>query len=346
MSLRDGLQPVPGVSPLPVSPVQREQLLQWSRGGATPFRLVVRARIVLLASFGYSSRKIARLVRVSPVTVHRWRSRFELLGLEGIRREAPRSGSPPPLSRELVQRVLEISLWERPVGRRHWSTRSLAKEVGVSHSTVRRIWKMYGIRPQSSRVKILAEHSPYLPMQVDLAGVYVNPPQRAVIFSVRPVGPSPEETVGGPSPRKGPLPAAVDKRDWMKDLVTTLAALDRPTGPPTRHRNLDREFLTFLRAVTEHRLGKDRIVLVAESPPPSSSPQISRWLDRHPELTARLVEKSEPLAEGVSRAIGASPGVTPAAAYSLSNLARLQSAVDRWKRDSQASARPFAWKPE
>ncbi len=334
---------VPAVAPVVLSAEQMVQLLHWSRGGSTPYRLVIRAQIVLLASYGHSNRKIARLLRVHPLTVSRWRSRFELLGLEGISREAPRCGSPPPLPSETLRRVLEKTLRERPPGRRHWSTRSLAQEVGVSHTTVRRIWKAHGIRPGDSRVKVLAARSPYHPVRVDLAGVFANPPQRAVVLSVRPIGEGARPPAGS-HPASGTLledhpPAG---RDWMKDLTTTLALLENPTAPGARRRHLEREFLSFLRAVAERRLDGDRMVVVAESEGPSISPSLVRWLSRHPEVSARVVQGSDAFRETLTNVVR-DPGTGAPCPESLPGF---QSAVVRWKRESPMLPRPFAWRPD
>jgi len=320
---------------------QRSQIERWSRGGSTPYRLVVRSRIVLLAANGHSNREIARLLSTNPITVARWRSRFILLGLEGIRNEAPRSGSPPPVSEEVVRAVIAKTLNDHPRGRTHWTTRSMARVVGVSHSTVRRIWKSYGIRPNRSRLSQLAVDPRFRPRKATLAGVYVNPPQRAVALSLsdgssaRPVVLHRRPGVDPGSSR--PLPGT-----WMKELVTTLNLLDRQEPVRTSKRHLEQEFLSFLRFVQNRRTANEKIVLLAEPGGPSLSPQLSRWLSRHPQVSTEFCAGPDIWKEKVvefirdaseNRAEGVAPGGLP----------KFLTAVDRWKKVSVDGQRPFAW---
>lgn len=332
---------MPRIPPIILSEDQRAQLRKWSRGGSTPYRLVIRSRIVLLASDGHSNRDIARILFTNAITVARWRSRFLLLGLDGIRTEAPRNSSPPPVPEDVVQRVIAKTLNERPLDRPRWSTRSLGQEVGVSHSTVRRIWKSYGIRPNRSRVALLAQDSRFRLKKVDLVGVYVNPPQRAVALSLsddsRP-GPVPSvrrswDDAGSLSPPTG---------TWMKELVTTLNLLDRQDPVRTSKRHIDQEFLSFLRFVQNRRMANDRIVLLAEASGPSLSPQLSRWLSRHPQVSTEVCAGTETWKQKIIEYIrdaseNRAPGVAPG------GLPKLLNAVDRWKKVSVGGQRPFAW---
>lgn len=332
--------------PLPVilTKDQAAQLEKWSRGGSTPYRLVIRSRIVLLASYGHTNRDIARILRTNPITVARWRSRFVLLGIDGIRTEAPRYGSPPPVPEEVVQRIIRKTLEEKPRGRSHWSTRSLAREVGVSHSTVRRIWKAHDLRPGRSRVALLAQESQFRPKDIDLVGVYVNPPQRAVAISLadrstssrKPWALSAPEGVKGYHRADGP---------WVMDLVSGLNVLERPGALRTSHRHRDQEFLSFLRSVWEHQMPKAHIVLFTEVDDSSSSPHLDRWLRRHPQVSTETSTGPESWKQKVLDTIrqatdGRSTAGTPA------GLPDFLSAVARWKQKSDGQVLPFAWTEE
>lgn len=324
-----------------LTPEQRSQLERWSRGGSTPYRLVVRSQIVLLAAYGHSNRQIGRLLRTNPITVARWRSRFTLLGLEGIRTEAPRSGSPPPVPKEVVQLIVRKTLSERPPAGPRWSTRSLARHVGVSHSTVRKIWKRFGLRPNRSRVALLAEGSPFRRRELDLVGVYVNPPQRALALSLRdPLGmPS-----GDPNPLGGDLSPGPERptRRWMADLVTTLTCLDADGPPRTSRRHVDQEFLAFLRSVEERLNGNDKVVLFAESSGPSLSPNLQRWLRRHPEFTTQICAGADDWEKKVLEGVRTltAPRGPPGPP---TGLPRFLTAAARWRQESAQSPGPFAW---
>lgn len=190
---------------------------------------------------------------------------------------------------------------------------------------------------------MLAAQSPYRPFRVELVGVFASPPQRAVVLSVRPIGEGPRPPTGASpvsgTPLEGPRATG---GDWMKDLTTTLSLLENPAPPGARHRDVDREFLSFLRAVAERRLDGDRMVVVAESEGPSLSPSLGRWLSRHPEMSARVVQGSDAFREGVTELVR-DPGTgTP----SPESLPGFQSAVVRWKQESLMLPRPFAWRPD
>jgi len=321
--------------PLSLSAEQRQQLERWSRGGSTPYRLVVRSQIILLAATGASNRRIARHLRTNPITVARWRSRFGILGLEGIRTEAPRSGSPPPIADDVVRAILFKTVHERPPGRSHWSTRTLARAVGVSHSTVRRVWKRYDVRPNRSRVALLAEKSPLRAKKIDVVGLYLHPDRKAIAFSFEDEAPRPP----------GVRDAA--HRPWLKDLVTTLNLLDQrnPQGPPLRssHRYVNQEFLTFLRSVQEGRTGDARIHLLAESEGGELGPALVRWLSRHPQVSARVREGGEPWKKQVAEWISELSATRSGSSSAPASLPSLRSALERWARDNRESPPHFAW---
>ena len=330
-----------GSAPPPLNDKERSLLEGWSRGGSTPYRLVMRARIVLLASQGCSNREIARRLRTNPLTVARWRSRFALLGPEGIRREAPRTGSPPPVPQRLIRTIVTKTLYERPRGRAHWSTRSLAEATGVSHSTIRRIWRTYGIRPDRSRVALLAQDPRFRPRDVDLVGVYVNPPHRAAALWF---GNEPRAGPGGTQPRAGDAsrPALRSGRPWMADLVTTLSLLERREPLRTARRYTDQEFLAFLRAVHEGRVGRQKIVLLGKESSSSLSPSLVQWLQRHPQVSTEVCAGTEEWKQKVVESIreireGRAGQVPPAGLPSFVN------AVSEWSREDDVRPRPFAW---
>ncbi|MGA7649394.1 MAG: helix-turn-helix domain-containing protein [Thermoplasmata archaeon] len=320
---------------------QQQLLEKWSRGGSTPYRLVVRSKIVLLAAQGGSNRSIARRLRINPITVTRWRSRFRLLGIEGIRHEAPRLGSPPRVSKEVVRTILHKTLFERPPQPSRWSTRSLARAVGVSHSTVRRIWKAYDVRPSRSRVATLARDPRFHPKSIDVVGVYVNPPQRALAISLRDdEGPRAKKPTGRRAP---PSPRSVSRGSpWMVDLVTTLNLLDNHELKGSAHRLLDREFLSFLHSVQRRRQGREQIRLFAVSAGGGTLVPLTRWLSRHTEFSAQVPVRNAPLQQIVVEWFG-DPSSRQTADKPPASLPGLQTAVERWVRETNDQPRPFAW---
>lgn len=329
------------VAPFSLLPSQKELLEKWSRGGSTPYRLVLRSRIVLLAALGQSNRRIAAQLKINPITVARWRSRFLVLGTEGIRREAPRLGSPPRVAEELIRTILHKTSFERPPDASRWSTRSLARAVGVSHSTVRRVWRAYDVHPARSRIATLARDPRFHRRSIDVVGVYVNPPQRALAISLlddRGSSPGAASEIDGGSMRR-PAPKG---RPWMADLVSTLDLLDHRPPKGSMTRLVDTEFLSFLRSVQESRRGRERIHLLAESAGSAGAAPLTRWLRRYPEFSARFQVGSAPLMEIALEWFGDPSARLPDDATPMS-LPGLRSAVERWLHETRGEPRAFAW---
>jgi transcriptional regulator with XRE-family HTH domain len=326
---------------LSLTETQREILGKWSRGGSTPYRLVIRSKVVLLAAQGCSNRSIARRLGINPITVARWRSRFLLLGVEGLRREAPRLGAPPRVSEALVRSIIHKTLFERPAPASRWSTRSLAGAVGVSHSTVRRIWKAYDVRPPRSLLAALGRGRPFHPKTVDVVGIYVNPPQRAVAISFR----DEEEKrsrARASDPAATPSRSHPEGRSWVTDLVTTLHLLDGRQFKGSAGRLSDSEFLSFLQSVLRAREGREQIQLLAESDGPTPSAPLTRWLQRYPEFSAHVQVGGASVQQLVVEWLGeaSNPALTDRPPASLPDL---RAAIERWARDTGTKPRPFAW---
>ena len=338
-------QPLPGTmargARLSLTEAQQRVLEKWNRGGSTPYRLVIRAKVVLLAAQGYSDRHIARRLSINPITVARWRSRFLLLGTEGIRREAPRLGSPPRLAESIVRTILHKTLFERPAPGVRWSTRSLARAVGVSHSSVLRIWQAHDVRPPRSLVATLSRGSRFQPRSVDLVGVYVNPPRRAVAISLRT-----EERVRRAERAGGKAPTASRSRpvgrSWLTDLLAMLHPLDSRDLKGSAHRLSDSEFLSFLQSVKARRQRPERIELLSDSSPPTPPSPLTRWVHRYPEFSARVQVGGASVRQLVNEWFG-DAATHPLSYRSPASLPDLRTAIDRWVRDSSGRPRPFVW---
>ena len=130
---------------------ERQTLETWSRGRRTPARLVLRAKIILEAATGTLNREIARMLATSKKTVSLWRGRFADVRLAGIEHDAPRPGRTPSIPTATVELILYKTTQEKPANATHWSTRSMAKAVGVSKATVQRVWAAHGLKPHLTR---------------------------------------------------------------------------------------------------------------------------------------------------------------------------------------------------
>ncbi len=327
-----------------LSDAQRALLEKWSRGGSTPYRVVVRSRIILLSAEGLSNRRIARRLRINPITVARWKSRFRVLGVDGLLLEAPRLGSPPRIPRDLVRRIVDATVYGRPTSGSRWSTRSLARAVGVSHSTVRRVWKAYDVHPPRSQRMSVPEDPRFVPRFLDVIGLYVNPPHRAIALSVRRATPgSPVRSGAVAAPPEASVRAP--GRAWTVPLMNTLTMLEGRTPPSSPPRYHAQELLTFLDLVGRSRRGRERVVLLTQPADDRAVARLDRWVQRHPEFSVHPSAGSDPLPRMLTEWLGTTPSLRTATPLPES-LPGLRSAVERWMREASGERRPFAWTRE
>ena len=163
---------------------QRRTLQRWSRGRSTPARSVMRARIVLLAAEGKMNKDIAVELATDQQTVARWRRRFAAHGLAGIEKDAPRGGRKPTKRDRVARLIVEKTTRERPPNATHWSTRTLAKALGVSHMMVQRVWQANGLKPHLTRNFKVSNDPRFAGKLIDVVGLYLNPPEHALVLCV------------------------------------------------------------------------------------------------------------------------------------------------------------------
>ncbi len=234
-------------------PGDRKELEGWVRARTTPQRRVERARIILGSAGGLPGRTLAREIGVSLPTVQRWLDRYDEEGLAGLedrsRPGRPRSTITPEVEAEVVRRTLE----EKPPRGTHWSTRLMAEGMGLHHSQVGRIWNAHGLKPHRVRYFKLSTDPRFVEKLRDVVGLYVAPPERAIVFSFDEKSQiqALDRTQPGLPLKKGR--AGTMTHDYKRHGTTTLfAALDVATGEVIhqclpRHRH--QEFLRFLRTV-------------------------------------------------------------------------------------------------
>ena len=160
----------------------RKQLLSWSRGRSTPHRLLLRSEIVLMAADGLQNKDVAKKLHVRPKTVTLWRNRFAAHGLDGVRKDAPRPGRKPRISQEQIDKVIDLTLHTKPHGSTHWSTRTLARKMGLSNFTIQKIWKAHRIQPHKERSFKLSKDPKFNEKVKDVVGLYMNPPDKAIVI--------------------------------------------------------------------------------------------------------------------------------------------------------------------
>ena len=170
--------------PVVLNSEQLKQLEQWSRARSLPARLVERSRIVLLAAEGKLDIEIAAQLSISSPKAARWRNRFLAGGLEGLKKDAPRPGRTPRITLGFVREVIARTTQTKPSNATHWSTRTLAAEMGISDSSVLRIWQAHGLKPHLIETFKVSNDPLFADKLEAIVGLYLHPPEHAVVLSV------------------------------------------------------------------------------------------------------------------------------------------------------------------
>jgi transposase len=278
--------PNPTVVPLEVSAQERGALERMARSTSLPARVVLEAKGLVRAADGAPTIRVARELSVSPDRVRRWRRRFETERLSGIGRIAPGRGRKPTLPKGTVAEILRLTLTERPPdGSTHWSTRTLAEEVGVSRETVRRVWADHGLRPWRVESFKLSRDPRFEEKLIDVVGLYLDPPERAVVLAFD------EKTQVQALDRTQPsLPMKRGRsqtmtHDYKRHGTTDLfAALNIGTGEVTydfRPRHTGRDVLRFFRQIDRTVSRGLEVHVVLDNLSAHKAPELQAWL-AHP----------------------------------------------------------------
>jgi len=325
---------------------ERQVLTSWSRGRSTPHRLVLRARIVLRAAHGVENLAIAEELRADPDTVARWRKRFLVHRLNGIQKDAPRPGRLPRLPSTLVDRIVQMTLREKPPGATHWSTRTLARTLGVSQSTVVRVWRMYHLKPHRVRTFKLSRDPRFVEKIRDVVGLYLSPPDKAVVLSVD------EKTqiqaldrTQTILPLRPGLPESRThdyRRNGRTDLFAAFNTLDGTVLTACHPRHRHQEFLLFLRAIDEHVPEELDIHLVLDNSSVHKEASVVRWFRRHPRFHVHFTPTSSSWVNQVERWFDELTAKRIRRG-TFKNVPELIHAIEGYVATYQQNPRPFVW---
>jgi len=267
----------------------------------------MRSRIVLAAADGLSNLEIAELVGVSRPTVTRWRNRFSESRLEGLLDE-PRPGRPRTVSDEQVERIVVTTLESKPKDATHWSTRSLAAHLAVSQNSVWRAWQAFGLQPHRQEKFKLSTDPQFIEKVYDICGLYLNPPERAVVLCMDEK--SQIQALDRTQPILPMLPGTPERatHDFERHGTSSLyAALELTTGKVIgslheRHRAI--EFLKFLKTIDHEVPAHLDIHLVLDNASSHKTPKVKRWLDQHPRFHLHFTPTSSSWLNLVERWFG------------------------------------------
>ena len=269
-----------------LAPDQKTLLTKAAKGTSVSVRFSLRAKIVLLAAEGRQDIDIARELGVTRQLSARWRERFIQLGIDGLKKDAPRSGRKKRISPQKVRSIVKKTLEQKPVNATHWSTRTMAKAVGVSEKTVRRIWRAHGLKPHLSRTFKLSRDKKFTEKLEDIVGLYLSPPEHALVLSCDEKSQiqALDRTQPGLPLKKGR--AGTMTHDYKRHGTTTLfAALNTLDGTVIgthmkRHRH--QEWLKFLRLIDKKTPADKELHLIVDNYATHKHPEVKKWLSKHP----------------------------------------------------------------
>ena len=270
-----------------LSESEREQLESWARRGKSAQALALRSRIVLAAAEGLKNTEIAARLSVDHTTARKLRTRFDKDQLDGLLDE-PRPGRPRTVSDAQVEEVIVKTLETTPNHATHWSTRSMAAEVGLSQSAVSRIWRAFGLQPHRQDTWKLSRDPQFIEKVRDVVGLYLDPPERAVVLCVDEK--SQIQALDRTAPILPMLPGTPERatHDYKRSGTSSLyAALDISTGKVigslhSRHRAI--EFKKFLATLEREVPAEFDVHVILDNSSTHKTPAVQRWLLAHPPI--------------------------------------------------------------
>ena len=282
--------------PIKLTAQERKALRRLVSGRRTEVRVVKRAQIVLAAARGLENWQIAEELEVTRETVGRWRSRFSEKRLEGIRKDLPRAGRTPSARSKVEGLIIRKTTLEKPANATHWSTRMLAKDLGVTQSMVQRVWRANGLKPHLVKTFKVSNDPHFEEKLRDVVGLYLNPPENALVLSA-----DEKTSIQALDRTQRSLPLVKGRcgtmtHDYKRNGTTTLfAAMELGQGEVIatcmkRHRH--QEWIKFLKMIDEQTPADLDLHLIVDNYATHKHEKVKRWLKRHPRFHIHFIPTS------------------------------------------------------
>jgi transposase len=337
--------PNPNAVAIVLSDEEREQLEAWARRRKSAQALAERSRIVLCAAEGLKNTEIAERLGIQRGTATKWRSRFAAERLDGLVDE-PRPGRPRTITDRQVEEVVVKTLETTPKDATHWSTRSMAREVGLSQSAVSRIWRAFGLQPHRTQTWKLSRDPQFVAKVRDVVGLYLDPPERAAVLCVDVK--SQIQALDRTAPILPLLPGTPERatHDYKRSGTSSLyAALDVASGKvigslTSRHRAI--EFKKFLARLDREVPDELEVHLILDNASTHKTPAINKWLAAHPRFVLHFTPTSSSWLNLVERWFAelTNKKLRRGAHRSVRQLnADIRDWIDTWNQNP----RPFVW---
>jgi len=287
---------------------QKTELDALVRSTKTPQKVARRARALIELDRGEKKAAVARKFEISRPTLNAWITRFTRSGISGILTDAPRPGRKKRITQSQIKTILEATLHTTPEDATHWSTRTMAKVQGLSKMTIQRIWKTHGLQPHRVETFKLSRDKQFVEKLRDVVGLYLSPPEKALVLSVDEKSQiqALDRTQPGLPLKKGRC--ATMTHDYKRHGTTTLfAALNMLDGTVIgecmpRHRS--KEFIRFLNTIDVSTPKRLDLHLIVDNYSTHKSPQVKRWLKKHPRFQLHFIPTSSSWLNMVERWFG------------------------------------------
>jgi len=281
---------------LPLTVEDRRVLETWVRAHSTSQQVAKRARIILLAAEGIANSRIAQTVGVSRPTVLEWRKRFLVEGKETLWKTRPGRGAKPKIASEKIGEIVDATLHTKPKNATHWSCRTMAKAQGVSASTIHKIWQAHGLQPYRVETFKLSHDPKFVEKLTDVVGLYMNPPDKAVVLCVDEKSQiqALDRTQPGLPMKKGRCGTMTHdyKRNGTTCLFAALNFLEGTVIGECHPRHRHQEFLKFLRRL-EREFDKDLdLHLILDNYGTHKHADVQKWLGKHPRFKLHFTPTS------------------------------------------------------
>jgi len=333
-------------APLVLAPGDRALLEALVRGRNTPQKVVLRTRIVLGAAEGRANHALATELGVTRPTILLWRERYAQAGVTGLLHDAPRPGRRRQISPQHVAAIVNATLRTTPPDATHWSSRSMARAQGVSEATVRRIWHAHGLQPHRTETFKLSTDPDFVRKLRDVVGLYLNPPDKALVLCVDEKSQIQALDRTQPSlPLRSGIPAR-QTHDYVRHGTTTLfAALNVLDGTVIGHclpRHRHTEFLSFLERVERAAPRRRAIHLILDNYGTHKHPKVRAWFATHPRYHLHFTPTGASWLNLVDRWF-AEITRKRLRRGAFRSVGELQKAIYQYLRENNKQPRPFIW---
>src|SRR5712675_1640429 len=328
------------------SAAEQEKLEQWIAAHGTPQQVALRCRIVVAAAIGKSDVDIAEKLSVNRNTVILWRKRFGEEGLDGLWDIAAGRGRKPLYSIDKIAAIVDATLQTKPAGMTHWSCRTMAQSQGVSKSTINNIWRSHNLKPHRVKTFKLSRDAKFLEKLTDVVGLYLNPPQQAIVLCVDEKSQiqALDRTQPGLPLKKGRCGTMTHdyKRNGTARLFAALEILQGRVIGQCYERHRHQELLKILRRLDQEFPGEIRLHLVMDNYGTHKHPRVQTWLKRHSRFVPHFVPTSSSWLNLVERWFGHLDNKTIRRGV-FRSVADLQSSIEAFLAAWNQDPKPFVW---